>query len=192
MSIASPNSCQVNFGGPVDRPFEPFPMAVLHGSVSQRFETIARRFPSRLAIQDRSSSVSYGELLAFVARISAGLSSTLSDHDAPVAILLDNDARYIAAMLGVMASGRTYVPLDASHPQERTHLIADQIGVSAFVSTGAIADRLKGILPRQARFLTSMRCTAHRPCNPIPVVLRQDSLAFTLPRDQRDSQRVCH
>ena len=131
----------LDYGGPVDRPFEAFPESALHGSIVDRFEAIAERFPDRLAIQDQTSSLTYRELGTLVARISAATASAIDGRTGPVGIFLGRDARYPAAMLGVLSAGGAYAALDASHPVERNRMIVEQAGMCAIVSAGAVAEQ---------------------------------------------------
>jgi amino acid adenylation domain-containing protein len=126
----------LDYGGPRDRPFEPFIDAVLEGSIIDRFEAIARRFACRLATQDSRVSLTYADLAALVERIATATLAATDDRPGPVALLLPADVQFPAAMLGVLASGRAYIPLDANFPIERNRLIASQSGACAVVSSG--------------------------------------------------------
>jgi acyl carrier protein len=64
-----------------------------------------------------------------------------------VAILLNNEARFPAAMLGVLAAGRAYIPLDAGEPIARNGLIAEQAGAAALISAGDLADQARSLFP---------------------------------------------
>ncbi len=123
-------------GGPVDQRFEPFPHAALDGSIVDRFESTARRFAARLAVSDCVREFTYAELADLVDQIAHATASTAAGRDGPVAILLASDAFFPAAMLGVLAAGRGYVPLDPNAPFARNHLIVEHAGAAAVVSTG--------------------------------------------------------
>jgi acyl-CoA synthetase (AMP-forming)/AMP-acid ligase II len=98
-----PECSPVDYGGPIDRPFEPsFPCAALEGSVIDRFDAIVRRFPDRLAIEDGARGLTYAELWALVNEIAAAVTGATSAGDGPVAVVLRNEARFPAAMLGVL------------------------------------------------------------------------------------------
>jgi amino acid adenylation domain-containing protein len=125
-------------------PFEPFPAAAMDGSVADRFDAVARRYPGELAASDRERSLTYSELRAMAASIS-GTIAAVAEQPGPVAILLANEARYAAAMLGVLAAGRAYVPLDAHHPIERNRQIAEHAEAAAVVSAGPAADTASAI-----------------------------------------------
>jgi amino acid adenylation domain-containing protein len=137
----------LDYGGPEDRLFEPFPRSALDGSVVDRFDAIAARWPDRLAIQDLNSCLSYTELAAIVARIAVATNGAILGRTGPVAILLRSEAHFPAAMLGVLAAGRAYVPLDAGQPAARNRLIAEQSGAAAAISAGDLADQARLLLP---------------------------------------------
>jgi amino acid adenylation domain-containing protein len=138
----------LDYGGPVDRLFEVFPGSALEGSIIDRFEAIARRFGARLAIQDSSVSLSYAELAVLVGRIAAATAQAVADQPGPVAILLPHNVHFPAAMLGALAAGRGYVPLDANNPIERNRLIAGQSGAAAVISAGDLASSVRALFPQ--------------------------------------------
>ncbi len=152
--VSGPESLTPDHGGRVDRPFAAFPDSARYASIVDRFEVIAERFPDRLAIQDQLTSLTYRELRVLVTRISTGIASTAAHRVGPVAILLDrNNVRYVAAMLGVLAAGRAYVPLDDDFPAERTALIISEAAVCAVVSSRDSMRAASQWLPRELAFI---------------------------------------
>jgi amino acid adenylation domain-containing protein len=135
----------IDHGGPVDRPFEPFPESALEGSITARFDEIVRRFPKRLAIQDAVQEVTYEELAARVGRIAAAVAERTAGRNGPVAILLPNDARLPTSMVAVIAAGRAFIPLDADHPIDRNSRIASHAEAAAVVSVGELASRARSL-----------------------------------------------
>lgn len=134
------SSClSIDYGGPVDRPFEPFPVSEVNCSLIDRFEFIACRFPDRLAVEDVRSRLTYAELSALTNRISAAISAAASTEPGPVAVLMRSEARCVAPLLGALAAGRGYVPLDAAQPFARNKLIATQANAAAIVSADELA-----------------------------------------------------
>ncbi len=65
----------------------------------------------------------------------------------PVAVLLPNEARLPAAMLGVIAAGRPFIALDPEHPLERNLAILKQASASAVLSGGPTAVEVGRSLP---------------------------------------------
>jgi amino acid adenylation domain-containing protein len=141
----APECRPIDYGGPIDRPFESFPCSALEGSIIDRFDTTARRFSSRIAVSDCARRLTYADLAILVDRIAAAIAVAVADRPGPVAILLPRDVLFPAAMLGVLAVGRGYVPLDASNPIERNRLIATQSDAAAVVSAGDLARRVRSL-----------------------------------------------
>ena len=132
----------LDHGGPLDRPFEPFPETAEARSVAHRFDEIAARYPDNLAIRDGDVSLNYAELAALVDRIAAAVAGAAKPPGV-VGVLLNHGYRFVAAVLGVMAAGHACVPLEADHPAERNARIATHAGVGAVVSAGGLADQAR-------------------------------------------------
>ena len=66
---AATESVPIDHGGPVDRPFEPFPCSALERSIIDRFEAVARRFSTRVAVSDCARSLTYADFATLTDRI---------------------------------------------------------------------------------------------------------------------------
>lgn len=145
--LRAPKGHLLNNGDSVVWPLTQFPPSALNHSVTDRFENIVRLFPDRRAICDRIRSLTYAEVFRLVEYIAQATTAMLADRPGPVAILLPHEARFPAAILGVLASGRGCIPLDADDPIERIRLIAADASASAVVSAGALAHKAGRLLP---------------------------------------------
>ncbi len=95
----------------------------------QRFQESARHFPDNIALeiqrQDAVERVTFSELTRMSESVANWL-STRVPRDARVAILAANHPRWVAAYLGIIAAGRTAVPLDtAFHADQVKKLLLD-------------------------------------------------------------------
>jgi long-chain acyl-CoA synthetase len=95
----------------------------------QRFQESARKFPDKVALEIQRSEtverVTFAELTR-MAESGAKWLSTSVPRDARVAILAANHPRWVAAYLGIIASGRTAVPLDSAfHADQVKKLLID-------------------------------------------------------------------
>jgi long-chain acyl-CoA synthetase len=95
----------------------------------QRFQESARKFPHNIALeiqrQDTVERVTFDELTHMSESV-ANWISTRVPRDARVAILAANHPRWVAAYLGIIAAGRTAVPLDtAFHADQVKKLLID-------------------------------------------------------------------
>ena len=55
-----------------------------------------------------------------------------------------------AAVLGVLASGRAVIPLDADHPEARNRLIADRSAAAGVVTISALAGQARALVDAEA------------------------------------------
>src|SRR5271165_3484097 len=95
----------------------------------QRFQESARKFPNNIALEIQREKTVERVTFAELTRMSESVASWLSKRvprDARVAILAANHPRWVAAYLGIIAAGRTAVPLDtAFHAEQVKKLLID-------------------------------------------------------------------
>ena len=115
------------------------------------FENAARKYPLRPALHVNEETCSYADLH----NLASGLGATIRDRDfakKPVAALLAYRSKTAyAAVLGILASGKGYVPLHPGFPVERTKAMLAFSGAD-FLIVGAegialLPDLLSGIEP---------------------------------------------
>lgn len=168
----------LDFGGPTDRPFTPFPASALEDSILDRFRAIAHRHAGRLAIDDGHQRLTYGEVRARVERLAGLLMTGLPPGADPVAIFLDHYASFPIAMLAVLAAGRAYVPLDVSFPLERNRRILQHASSAAIVTDHANALLAAKLCPPGTPLIDMEALDAIE--TPIPQMPTADSLAYIL------------
>jgi len=83
-----------------------------------RFRECAQRWPNQVALEiqrrDRIESYSYAELRRMAESVGRWLREQAFPPGARIAIFADNHPRWVAAYLGIIASGNTAVPLDTA------------------------------------------------------------------------------
>jgi amino acid adenylation domain-containing protein len=97
--------------------------AGLELSIADRFEQQVANNPGRLAIHTGTHTLTYEQLNRRANAIAHHVLSRRGRGLEPVALLLENDAPMIAAILGVLKAGKIYVPLDPSLPASRLSYI---------------------------------------------------------------------
>ncbi len=86
-------------------------------------ETTARH-PEASALDDGSGALSYRELTARVIRTAARLNAAGVRRGDRVGIRMPSGSRELyISILGIMAAGAAYVPVDADDPDERAALV---------------------------------------------------------------------
>jgi fengycin family lipopeptide synthetase E len=118
---------------------------VLAGSIVDRFDDVARRFSDRLAVSDPVRQLTYRELAGFVDAVATAIVQAAGDRAGPVALLFAGDAYFPAALLGTLAAGRAFMPLDIRSPAARNRRIAAQSGASVIVTANDIASSVRSL-----------------------------------------------
>ncbi len=172
----------------------------------QRFQESARKFPDNIALEIQRQQTVERVTFAELTRMSESVANWLSTRvprDARVAILAANHPRWVAAYLGIIAAGRTAVPLDtAFHADQVKKLLLDSetsllfcdikhlpvaveavagINVSLVMTSAASEQNLtptKGSQPSLAADLDSI--FAAGPAGFQPIVPAEDDLAALL------------
>lgn len=105
----------------------------------ERFQESARKFPDNVALeiqrQDTVERVTFAELGRMAESVGWWLSSRVA-RDARVAILAANHPRWVAAYLGIIASGRVAVPLDTAFHADQVKKLLTDSGASLLFCDG--------------------------------------------------------
>ncbi|WP_131735424.1 non-ribosomal peptide synthetase [Actinomadura roseirufa] len=95
-------------------------------TIADLMRSALARDPDAVAVRSLDRELTYRELLGKAGAIAKRLDAMGVPVDEPVGLLLRRTPEVIAALLGVLLSGRTYLPLDAAHPADRiAFLLAD-------------------------------------------------------------------
>jgi long-chain acyl-CoA synthetase len=99
----------------------------------QRFQESARKFPDNIALEIQRQQTVERVTFAELSRMSESVARWLSTRvprDARVAILAANHPRWVAAYLGIIAAGRTAVPLDTTFNADQVKKLLIDSGAS--------------------------------------------------------------
>jgi long-chain acyl-CoA synthetase len=145
-----------------------------------RISAVAATRPERVAIEQlradgRVDPTTYGGLDGLAGRIGAWLLERGVRAGDRAAILADNDARWIAAYLGVLRIGAVAVPLDTAYKAPQVRTVLDNSGA--------------GVLFTTPRYLKTAQAAAADAAHPVTLVLLAgeaegivDARAFDTPR----------
>ncbi|HEY5705829.1 MAG TPA: amino acid adenylation domain-containing protein [Terrimicrobiaceae bacterium] len=107
-------------------PYVHFPLSGIEQSLGSRFEEQARNHSTHTAVKTQRHEWTYAELDRRANMVAREMLRLSPEGDQRAALLLDHDAPMVAAILGSLKAGKTYVPLSPSHPSERiASIIAD-------------------------------------------------------------------
>jgi len=120
-------------------------------SITDRFERQAHLYPQRVALGDGTRKVTYEQLDQAANRIAQEVLSLRGEGQEQIAVLSHQSIPAVAAMLGILKSGKTYVPLDALAPVGRNRHILHDAQASLLIAEdrhASIADEIaRGLCP---------------------------------------------
>src|SRR6185369_4862971 len=116
----------------------------------QLFEQQAALTPTATALTLNSLGLSYGELNARANQLARYLLASGVEHGAPVGICLEHSFETFVALLGVLKTGATYVPLEPAHPQQKLRRTLASAQVTTLITQQHLKEHLAGLLPEAA------------------------------------------
>ena len=103
-------------------------------AIHLRFERKVAEYKDRIAVKTRGSILTYENLNRLANRISRAIAAKYNEESNRVALLFGREASVLAAMIGVLKSGKLYVPIDSSYPSARIHFILKNAQVGLIVA----------------------------------------------------------
>lgn len=142
----------------------------------ERFSEAASRFSTLPAIElqtaDQLRSTTYGQLAQESSDFAAWLHAQGVGPDDRVAILGDNDARWIAAYLGVLRLGAIAVPLDTAYKAAQVRTVIENSGARLIFTTTRYVDTVRKAVESWPGFVVSLLHDPTPPGEPPAVVAR--------------------
>ena len=102
----------------------------------------AARDPARIAVEDATGAMSYGELDAAANRLARHLQQLGVGRGSLVAICLDRTRDLVVSLLATWKAGAAYVPLDPDYPEARVAAIVTDAAPALVITTTVLASRL--------------------------------------------------
>ncbi len=102
-------------------------------SVHKVFERVAETAPDKIAIISEDGKTTYEELNRLANCVAAKLVSERVDSPGFVGICPDRNVEMVAAILGIMKAGSSYLPIDPSYPDERIDYMIKDSGLKTIL-----------------------------------------------------------
>jgi amino acid adenylation domain-containing protein/non-ribosomal peptide synthase protein (TIGR01720 family) len=117
-------------------------------SVLELIAARADRSPDRIAIGGNGRSYRYRDLLRLAGHLAAALRERGAGPRSIVAVLVERSPELPIALLGILASGAAYLPIDPELPDERIEFLLADSGASHLVVSSSFANRAGSAIPR--------------------------------------------
>ncbi|OWP74253.1 non-ribosomal peptide synthetase, partial [Flavobacterium oreochromis] len=95
-------------------------------TIVELFEVQAAKTPDNVAVQDSLMSFTYKELQFKSNAVATYLTSKFGLDKEPIGIIVNRSADLIVLLLGILKSGKSYIPIDPLLPKERIKYIIHQ------------------------------------------------------------------
>ncbi|MBC3839442.1 AMP-binding protein [Streptacidiphilus sp. 4-A2] len=109
------------------------------------FDQQVARNPDRIAVRDPRGELTYARLAQRAGQLAALLHDRSPQPGARIGLHLERGAEVIVAMLAVLGSGHTYVPLDPAYPAERLRFTAQDAGLHLVLSDQPVPAELAAL-----------------------------------------------
>ncbi|MGO2440532.1 MAG: amino acid adenylation domain-containing protein [Serratia proteamaculans] len=113
-------------------------------SLHNAFFRQAIRTPAAIALRDDAGVMTYAELREQACSIASSLRSHGLMPETAVGVYLPRDRNLPAALIGIMAAGCAYLPLDPRYPQQRIEQLITIGQVQCVITTRLLAETLPG------------------------------------------------
>ncbi|MBT2454398.1 amino acid adenylation domain-containing protein [Streptomyces sp. ISL-86] len=135
----------------------------------------ARTRPDAVAVRSGREQVTYRRLWQRALAVAAALAEAGAGPGDRIALWADRSAGTVAGALGAMALGAAYVPIDPTHPGERTASVLAGATPTALLHDGA---GQAGTLPALSVPVIDVRELTERPGLPEPALPRALDIAY--------------
>jgi D-alanine--poly(phosphoribitol) ligase subunit 1 len=122
---------------------------IANDDVPARFRRLVAEQGTRPALSQGKAGLSYAELGGMLARLAPVLRDATR-----VGIFADRALPVYAALFAIIASGRTYVPVNPKHPVERNIRVFKSAGIDTLIVRARDLDRLGDALDEVASLVT--------------------------------------
>jgi amino acid adenylation domain-containing protein len=140
----------------------------------------AAAHPDRVAVVDRTTELTYGELDMRANQLAAHLRGLGVHPDSAVGVFLERSAELVVTFLAILKAGGNYVPLDPGYPADRLNLMLNATAAPVIVTDRAHAARLPAAQAAIVVVDDLAETLAGLPKNAPDVRVHPDHLAYTM------------
>jgi amino acid adenylation domain-containing protein len=161
-------------------PFIEFGKEEIEQSIPDRFEQQVRRYPGKTAVKTRKDELTYATLNQAANRVARAILAERGSGEEPIALILENGAPMIVAILGVLKVGKTYVPLDPSLARARIMYIVEDSSAGLIVTNGQNLSLAEGLAGSRHQVIDIDRLDSALSTEDLGLTISPDTLSWIL------------
>ena len=104
------------------------------GTIPGRFEKQVKKHGERVALRTKKTQLTYNTLNQFANRIAHDMLQRLGNENESIALLFEQGAQQIVALLGTLKAGKIYVPIDPTYPHDRQTFMLEDSQATAILT----------------------------------------------------------
>jgi amino acid adenylation domain-containing protein len=158
--------------------FVEFPKEAVEGSIADRFQQQARKFPDRLAIKVNRDQLTYEQLDRVSNRVARAILTKRGDSTRAIVLLFKQGASMIIASLSALKAGKAYVQLDYSLPVPRARQIAQDSDSGLIVTDNDRLSLAHELFPDSSRILNITNLDAAYPDDSLGLSISPNEIAY--------------
>ena len=149
---------------------------LIEQSVQVCFARVVSLYPDRLAIKGATRQYTYDALNREANRVADAILDQRPERQEQIGILADQEQALVAA-LGILKSGKTYVPLDPSYPQAKLAQILEECEIETIITDSSHLPYVRTLSNGRARVISMDELDAGLAVADTNVIVGPDALA---------------
>ncbi|MFT4927700.1 MAG: amino acid adenylation domain-containing protein, partial [Phenylobacterium sp.] len=113
-------------------------------NIYQLFEQQVKRTPTAIALSFSEQQLSYGELEQRTCELAAYLQQQGAGPQGLIGLCVERSIEMIVAILAILKTGSTYVPLDPAYPQARLDYMISDSGITTLLTQSKLLNLFSG------------------------------------------------
>ncbi|WP_459209775.1 amino acid adenylation domain-containing protein [Aquimarina rhabdastrellae] len=97
------------------------------------FEQQVNKSAESIAVQDNFRKLTYEELNTYSNKVTAYIETNISKEERVIGVILDRTINTLVVLLGILKSGRSYIPIDPTFPEDRLRYIIADSGAKTLI-----------------------------------------------------------
>lgn len=149
--------------------------------IHQVFEAQVKHTPDAIALCYEEQHLTYAQLNARANQLAHALRRLGIGPETSVGLCLERSLEMVTGLLGILKAGGTYVPLDASYPQERLTFLLTDARIAVLLTQQHLHERLPSYQGQVLCLDTDWsRVIAHQPTVNLFCTVSPDHLAYSM------------
>ncbi len=163
-----------------NNPFLEFKREEIEQSITARFEQQVERYPEHIAVKTKSHALTYHGLNQSANRLAHAILANRGEGEETIVLLLEHGIPAIVALLGVLKSGKTYVPLDPLYPLSRNTYILEDSQAHLIITNSANLTLAKQLSRNGCQLIVIDEMDSHLSAENTGLTISPDTMAYIL------------